>query len=173
MAEGTRVRVPQSDGDSSRYCTGGREEDAGAAREYPGGTDVLCSALEKAVAGPQGHVGCRASFAAPRTAGSITSSHWCSVARVGPAPHLAAPGTNLSCGTVGIVPAAQGVRGNSSDLCPRALLGIPAEQGLWHFIDCNELLLLHWRQKHQPAVPYYHLLLVLHSTKGCYNSNSG
>lgn len=59
-------------------------------------------------------------------------------------PQLAASGINLSCGTVGVIPAAQGVRGNSSDLCPRALLGIPAEQGLWHFTDCNELLLLHW-----------------------------
>lgn len=87
-------------------------------------------------------------------------------------PQLAASGINLSCGTVGVIPAAQGVRGNSSDLCPRALLGIPAEQGLWHFTGCNELLLLHWRQKHEPAVAYYHLL-VLCSTKGCYNSHSG
>lgn len=84
---------------------------------------------------------------------------------MGPAPQLAALGTNPSCGTVEIVPASQGVRGNSSDLCPRALLGIPAEQGLWHFTGCNELLLLHWRQKHQPAVGYYHLLLVLHPPK--------
>lgn len=55
----------------------------------------------------------------------------------------------------------------------QGLLGIPAEQGLWHFTGCNELLLLHWRQKHQPAVAYYHLLLVLRPTKGCYSSHSG
>lgn len=64
----------------------------------------------------------------------------------GTSPQLAALGTNPSCGTVGIVPAALRVRGNSSDLCPRALLGIPAEQGLWKFTDSNELLLLHWNK---------------------------
>lgn len=84
----------------------------------------------KAVVGHEGHVGRRA-WGKPSLAMLFPG-------QLSPSPALtdalqteqdkplqfAASGINLSHGVGGIVPAAWGVRGNSFDLCPRALFGI-------------------------------------------------
>lgn len=129
----------QTDGDSSRYCTGGRE-DAAAAREHPAlsswGVDGHCKGFGR----PSGTWGMQSLRKVLLCCPKDSSVHHqlslmlCSPSRT--SSSLAALCTNPGCGTVGIVPAAQGVTGNSSDLCPRALLGHSSRTGT---LACHRL----------------------------------